>query len=321
MPDVKRLLLLRQRNYRRSHLRFDDHGFTLIEVLVVVAIIALLVAILLPSLSRVRAQARNTQCLSNLRQHGYAMNTFAVVNKGVVPRGGDHNTVHWTMVVAKEMAMIKKYPSSETNRIEVNALNIDQMPIFQCPERSATLSFPWLDYLVNAMAPVPKTNSSANARQVVHSVDGADSRIDTYKRPAEVIYVADAEHEDKNIQSFDNPSLAEARENWRTGIWHRGGIDVMDVWRGAHLPEGRPLASTDADNTSDGPGYRRMARKMHLNRFTNAAFFDGHGQGIPLANRKLASGEPDHLANYAYWLRLSGVRNADEYAAMDTTMR
>ncbi len=47
-------------------------GFTLIELLVVVSIIALLVAILLPSLSRTRDAARNTLCLSNLKQQAMA---------------------------------------------------------------------------------------------------------------------------------------------------------------------------------------------------------------------------------------------------------
>lgn len=52
-------------------------GFTLIEVLVVVAIIALLTGVLLPSLSRAREVTRSTQCLSNLRQMAVAAFTYA----------------------------------------------------------------------------------------------------------------------------------------------------------------------------------------------------------------------------------------------------
>ena len=44
------------------------HGFTLVELLVVVAIIALLVALLLPAVQAARAAARRTQCANNQKQ-------------------------------------------------------------------------------------------------------------------------------------------------------------------------------------------------------------------------------------------------------------
>jgi prepilin-type N-terminal cleavage/methylation domain-containing protein/prepilin-type processing-associated H-X9-DG protein len=68
-----------------SHLPIINHqssfinpkGFTLIELLVVISIIVLLVAILLPSLQRVRRQAKAVACQSNLRQWGFFLLTYA----------------------------------------------------------------------------------------------------------------------------------------------------------------------------------------------------------------------------------------------------
>ena len=62
-------------------------GFTLVELLVVIGIIALLIAILLPALSRAREQAKNAQCLSNLRQLATVYQLYANDYKDKIPIG------------------------------------------------------------------------------------------------------------------------------------------------------------------------------------------------------------------------------------------
>lgn len=62
-----------------------QRGFTLIELLVVIAIIAILASILFPVFAKARAKARQTTCLSNLRQIGLAAEMYTQDYDGTLP--------------------------------------------------------------------------------------------------------------------------------------------------------------------------------------------------------------------------------------------
>lgn len=128
---------------RRSSSR--GHGFTLIELLVVVAIIAVLVAILLPALNSARAMARRAKCANNLVQMGKAFFSYGIEeNNDRIPTqwSGDPNLQYWCgpMFAPTFAALI--YPKyMPTHRV------------FYCPENKIIIPewFPiWWTYFMNA---------------------------------------------------------------------------------------------------------------------------------------------------------------------------
>jgi prepilin-type N-terminal cleavage/methylation domain-containing protein/prepilin-type processing-associated H-X9-DG protein len=86
MPGLRKTL---SRSTRPSQRR---PGFTLVELLVVIGIIAVLMGILMPSLGKAREQANRIKCLANLKQIGSAMFMYANEHKDRLPNGNPLST-------------------------------------------------------------------------------------------------------------------------------------------------------------------------------------------------------------------------------------
>ena len=78
----------RRESVRRRKMGRRGPGFTLVELLVVISILAVLMGILLPVLSRTRAAARSAICMNKLRQWGLALHCYMDENEGSIPRRG-----------------------------------------------------------------------------------------------------------------------------------------------------------------------------------------------------------------------------------------
>lgn len=90
---IKRLLLLaRSRRLHSGAVMPKRSGFSLVEMLVVIAIVAIVLGILLPWVGVVRGRSARIACASNLSQVGKALMAYASSSRGYVPRFGTYPT-------------------------------------------------------------------------------------------------------------------------------------------------------------------------------------------------------------------------------------
>jgi prepilin-type N-terminal cleavage/methylation domain-containing protein/prepilin-type processing-associated H-X9-DG protein len=114
--------------FRSQHVRRSARrAFTLIELLTVIAIIGILAALVIPTVGTVRAQAKQAQCVSNLRQLGLALATYAEQNRGAFPETthgalGDLERISWIYTLlpfvgnAEEVRLCPLDPKQDARR-------------------------------------------------------------------------------------------------------------------------------------------------------------------------------------------------------------
>ncbi|MBI4578491.1 MAG: prepilin-type N-terminal cleavage/methylation domain-containing protein [Planctomycetes bacterium] len=268
-------------------------GFTLIEVLVVVAIIALLVSILLPSLAAARSRTRSTVCCTHLHTFGQAMQMYAQVYRGVIPRDYEYVKNHTEknpMLLVPErfspylggprLPLVPRDldPPSVTTasdrkiRDQVMARIFIKMDMMQCPSFPPWPGDPFntdplvvpesaYDYVVNAFV-MDKALLDKNGHRVTDKTNF--SKLDKVPLPAKLVYLIDANKTawpDKfEFRDMFGPAAEEIRHLW----W---GSDPRMINDNRHDGRANGLFH-------DGHVESPLIRSVNLGFFTVSSLYD-----------------------------------------------
>ena len=165
-------------------------GFTLVELLVVIAVIGLLVAMLLPAVQSAREAARQTQCRNNLKQIATSLHNFESAKRYFPGYGGEREPYNNTFDAARtDLAknwprqgnwilqsltfmedssvadILIAYARGTANMAQVKTAVAVPIPIFNCPSRRAAHRLSARDCIQDRLRPRWRQNRLRNERR------------------------------------------------------------------------------------------------------------------------------------------------------------
>ena len=164
-------------------------GFTLIEVLVVISIMAMLMALLLPAIQSSREAARRTHCLNNIRNVGIAVISFASANNDRLPALSaryQETEVGWPVQLLPMLDNASLYREIRSGRSMGQGIVV---PVFTCPDDSSSVGLPGgLSYAANA-GYIRDGYWGENTLHDLHSIDWDQSNCGPPKDPGDTLDV------------------------------------------------------------------------------------------------------------------------------------
>jgi len=239
--------------HKSSRLR----GFTLVELLVVIGIIALLISILLPAMNRVREKGNQTKCLSNLRQLATAFRMYANEYKDWYPAGSRYPDASmkwedWFWYQEKPVGTVRPIADPALSPI-CKYIGGFRAELFRCPSDDVeSHTNTWV-----ATNPQYKYSYSFNSNFESSLAINNRVRVSRIKRSSEKILLVEE----------DERTINDGLWSPGNGINTNAGKDLLAIRHDLHKNPNDPIDQVVSTNPNrDKKG--------------NAAFVDGHAEYI-----------------------------------------